>query len=718
MNTRTARHLSTSVFWLTVVLAGVLGVAIAASGARGGGGWGWSPVALGMGGTSLLGAFIVRRAGNAIGWLFQVIALSAGLTFLTESYIQAAYTTGVDGLPLIPAVAWVNDLVGMWMALPVPLLFALFPTGRVAGPRWRWATHLWWAGAACVTAWAAFRPGEIYGDPDPRIPSIPNPVGIPGTEALTTALVNGGVAMVVASGALGVASLVLRYRRARGEERHQLRWLVYVGVLAALLVLTGFLLDLLVAEDALGHTAGAIYWVAVTLTFLVGTPAAVAIAVLKYRLYDIDVVINKTVVFGVLAAFITAVYIGVVVGVGSLLGRAEPDLTLQMAATALVALAFQPVRERARRLANRLVYGGRAEPYEVLARFASRAAGTYASEDVLPRTARVIGEGTGAARAEVWLRVGEDLRLGAAWPEDEGRRLLSLPMVDGRLPELPGATRAVLVEHQGEFLGAVAVAKPAGEPLAPAEESLLDDLAKQAGQVLRNARLTEVLRARLEQIAARAEELRSSRRRIVAAHDAERRRLERNIHDGAQQHLVALAVKFRLARDVLARDPRRAAELLEELRAEIDQALATLRDLAGGIYPAVLEERGIAAALEDQARLADVPVRIEADGLARRPIETEAAVYFACLEALQNAVKHAAASEVRIQLAEAAGHLFFSVRDDGRGFDPATVPAGAGLRNMADRVEALGGRLEVRSPPGRGTTVEGEVPIRVVEAVP
>ncbi|HXF36247.1 MAG TPA: GAF domain-containing sensor histidine kinase [Actinomycetota bacterium] len=640
-----------------------------------------------------------RRPENAIGWLLGVTGFSLGMAAFSQQYSHYALIDR-SGLPLGDLAAW----VGTWIwptGIVILFVFALllFPTGHLPSRRWRPVAWLGGLSTALGTIPVAITAWPIRG---PILLEIGDDAPGAATAGFKLAfdLQVAAILLMFALGLVSAVSVVLRFRRSAGEERQQLKWFALGGSL----LVVGFILN-----SPLFHLGGDV----LPVLLIPLLPAAIGIAILKYRLYDIDVVISKAVLFGALAAFITVVYVGVVVGVGSVLGRTEPDLTLQVAATALVALAFQPVREGARRLANRLVYGERAEPYEVLARFASRAAGTYATEDVLPRTARVIGEGTGAARAEVWLRVGEELRLGAAWPEDGGGRPRALPMADGRLPEVPGATELVPVAQRGELLGAVAATKPPGEPLTPAEASLLDDLAKQAGLVLRNARLTEELRARLEQIAARAEELRASRQRIVAAHDAERRRLERNIHDGAQQHLVALAVKLRLARELLARDPGRAAALLGELRAEIDQALETLRDLAGGIYPAVLEERGIAAALEDQAGLADVPVEIEGDGLARWPIETEAAVYFSCLEALQNALKHAGARRVRIRLTEAAGHLRFSVADDGRGFDPATVPVGAGLRNMADRVEALGGHLEVRSVPGLGTTVEGAVPVEI-----
>ncbi len=229
------------------------------------------------------------------------------------------------------------------------------------------------------------------------------------------------------------------------------------------------------------------------------------------------------------------------------------------------------------------------------------------------------------------------------------------------------------------------------------QAKLCTDLAAQAGLVLRNVRLIEDLRA--------------SRQRLVAAQDEERRKIERNLHDGAQQQLVALAVKGRLVSGILDRDPEKARSLLEEIQTETTDALETLRDLAHGIYPPVLADQGLPAALQAQARKAPLPVEIDADGVGRYPPEVEAAVYFSCLEALQNVSKYANASQVSIRLNLEEAALMFDVRDDGAGFDPALTKMGSGLQGIADRLAALGGSVRIASAPGDGTTVTGRVPL-------
>jgi signal transduction histidine kinase len=419
-------------------------------------------------------------------------------------------------------------------------------------------------------------------------------------------------------------------------------------------------------------------------------------------------VISRTLVYGALAAFITAVYVGIVVGAGTLVGSGgKPNLVLSIVATAVVAVGFQPVRERLQKVANRLVYGKRATPYEVLSQFSERVAESYAADDVLPRMAHVLADGTGAEQAEVWLRSGPTLRPAAVWPNADGgapaESPRSMPLAGDTVPEIPEATRVVEVRHQGELLGALTVTKRQGESLTPVEEKLLDDLASQAGLVLKNVGLTAELLQRLE-------DLRASRQRLVAAQDEERRRLERNLHDGAQQNLVALKVKLGLAEAFAEKDPARAKQLVGELKSDADEALETLRDLARGIYPPLLADKGLAAALESQARKAAVPVEIQAESIGRYPQDIEAAVYFCVLEALQNVQKYAGAQSAEVKLNVSESGLTFEVTDDGQGFDGASVKRGAGLTNMTDRIDALGGQLELSSTPGRGTRVRGSLP--------
>jgi len=403
-------------------------------------------------------------------------------------------------------------------------------------------------------------------------------------------------------------------------------------------------------------------------------------------------VISKAVLYGSLAVFITAVYAGLVVGVGTLVGDRRSPLLAALAA-AVVAVAFQPVRQRAGRLADRVVYGRRATPYQVLSDFARRIGGTYAAEDVLPQMARTVAAVTGAEQVVVWLRVDNELRPEASSGGTQPAG--PLPVGGSGLPPLPDSDLSVPVLHKGELLGAIAIKMPKGELLRPAESQLVADMASQAELVLVNVGLIEDLRA--------------SRQRLVTAQDEARRRLERNIHDGAQQNLVALAIKLELADTSVDEDPAQAKQILAELKQDTAGALENLRDLARGIYPPLLADLGLAAALSAQASKSPLPVTIEADGIGRLGQDIEAAVYFCCLEALQNTAKHAHATAARIWLQAHNDSLRFAVTDDGTGYDAHRIAMGSGLRNMADRLAALGGRLQIQSAPAHGTTITGHL---------
>jgi signal transduction histidine kinase len=389
-----------------------------------------------------------------------------------------------------------------------------------------------------------------------------------------------------------------------------------------------------------------------------------------------------------------------------------------VAAAVAVALLFQPVRQRAQRVANRVVYGERASPYQVLADFAEDMAGQLDPGLALDRMAAVLAGATGAERVGVWIRVGSELRPQVTWPADgagpagpadgAGPAAVPLPAAFGNgvpgggLPDLGTVSRAVAVRHSGELLGALTVLKPRTEPVSAAEDRLLAQLASQAGLVLRNARLTAELQATID-------DLRASRRRLVQAQDAERQRIERNLHDGAQQQLIALRIQLGLL-DAVAGDPTGVREAAGQLRDGLAAALDYLRDLARGIYPPLLADQGLTAALEAQARRAALPVAVAVDGVGRYPRETEAAVYFCVLEALQNTAKYAGASTASVALAASGGQLEFTVTDDGAGFDVATARDGTGLQGMADRLAAVGGTVAIESAPGQGTTVSGCLP--------
>jgi signal transduction histidine kinase len=628
-------------------------------------------------GVPVLGVVIVnKRPRNAIGWIFIVAGAALALVTFGQVYALHALRADPGSLPAGRVLAWVSNV--LW---PIPLaalilLFLLFPTGHLPSPRWRPVLWLVMVILLVLSVGALIIATAGWSQPFAGINVAAGSVSTVAKTVIVIAVLAEIVALL-----LSVASLVVRFRRSTGEERLQLKWFVSAAAVAALAFSVGIFVDAPVVSVL----------VSISLAFLY---VAIGIAMLKHNLYDIDLIINKTITYGAIAAFITAIYVIVVVVIGAFIGVTEG---LSLLATAVVAVAFQPIRRRAQQFANRLVYGERATPYEVLSRFSEHVGETYSGEDILVRMARLLAEGTGATSAVVWLRVGDEVRPAATWPTN-GAIATGIPLVAGEPPVVEGATVSIPVRHQRELLGLLTVTKPPNEPLSPVEEKLVADLAGQTGLVLANSRLIEDLRA--------------SRQRLVAAQDAERRRLERNLHDGAQQQLVALAVRLRLARATASKDLAEADRMLEQLEGDVTGALENLRELARGVYPPLLADRGLVAAIEAQARRSPVPVHVEADGIGRYQQELETAVYFCTLEALQNAAKYAQANEVAVSLLEDQGELVLSIRDDGRGFDRAETPFGAGLQNMADRLAALGGTLSVRSRPGAGTTIEGRVPVR------
>jgi signal transduction histidine kinase len=649
---------------------------------------------------ALVGGLIAsRQPRNPIGWLLLSGATAAALQGLAGQY--TVHTLAVDrgSLPGVEWVAWLGSTVG-GLVYPgiVVLILLLFPNGRLPSARWRAVMWLDIALAIVNNGLGFLDPAPIA---SPGVPSVRNPLVLAHINGIEMGPIGyvvflGGLLVVLAA----AASLVIRLRRASGTEREQVRWVAYALGTTVLISIT-FTLAGLAVPTLQNNVVGNVIVVA---GFGLGLPAAIGVAMLRYHLYDIDIVISRTLVYGTLAVLITAVYVGIAVGIGTVVGSGgKPNLGLSILATAIVAVGFQPVRERVQRVANRLVYGKRATPYEVLSQFSERVAESYAGDEVLPRMARVLAEGTAADLAEIWLRSGGVLRRAAGFPL-EASVADPVQLDSAEAATIPNADRTVEVRQQGEVLGALTITKRRGESLTPIEIKLMDDLAHQAGLVLKNVGLTADLQARLE-------DLRASRQRLVAAQDGERRRLERNLHDGAQQHLVALKVKLGLVELLATRDPDKAKATIVELKHDADEALETLRDLARGIYPPLLADKGLAAALQSQAAKATLPVRVDADDIGRYPQETEAALYFCTLEALQNVQKYAAASDVLVRLRDAGEELLVEVSDDGRGFNPATVTRGAGLTNMEDRLDALGGRLEITSTPGAGTTLRAMVPI-------
>lgn len=554
----------------------------------------------------------------------------------------------------------------------------LFPDGSLPTPRWRWVG---WLAAVSIATVAI-----VYGAGFRPTRTVP---------AAQSQLLDFAFIGALAAVALSLSALAVRYRRMDRVARQQIKWVVWgAAVLGPMLIIA----------VSLGGTR---YENLTVVPLVVATGAFIAsygTAILKYRLYEIDVIVNRSVTYGVLAVAIGGLYVGIVVGLGVLF--TENATGVSIVATVMVAMAFQPLRQRVQRWANRLVYGERATPYEVLAGFSRRSA-ELSHEELMERIPKLIVDGTGAESAAVWIRSSHGFGVASAWPpEDQGRLLDGVEAFAD-----PDADYSLPVFHNGELLGGLSLAKVRSESISPTDEALLSDLAGAMGLALRNAALTSELR---QQVA----ELEASRERILAAADQARRDLERHLDSGPQQRLVALKVKLGPIRKVAERaGAEKTASVLAQLETEAGAAIQAVRDFAGGVYPPLLEAEGLAVAITQQARKAAFPVSVHGDGVGRYERDVEAAVYFAVLEALQNTAKYSNATSASVTLADGGEGLGFEVRDDGDGFDPAQVERGAGLDGMADRLDTVGGRVRITSRPGEGTVVSGSVPVNALVPV-
>jgi signal transduction histidine kinase len=650
------------------------------------------PFVLGFGAFAITGAMIAwNRPGHVLGLLFLVLGLPLANTLI------AAALGPLDGsslelrtLLVAVSVAWTTAILPL-----LPLSIVLFPDGRLPATRWRWVVWLT-AVASLLGGVAALSAGAWGGDVDGQmILSAPFSGALLGVAEALSPLYFLTVPILFVSSAVAA---VLRFRRGDAVTRQQMKWLA-LAALVLLMIVAG----VFATQGAVATPPGA-----PAIAFSIGValiPISVGISMLRHGLYDVDVVLNRTIVFAILAAFITALYAAIVVGIGSLIGDAT-NLALTLGATALVAVVFEPVRARVQHWANRAVYGRRATPYEILTTIVDDLATAASSDDQLEGLATLLADGTAADHATIWVEVGGALHAAAcAPPHDPGEHGVVSTAVDGPV-RIPGSIHSEPVQFDGALLGALSFERGREDPVNPHERALLAEMAGQASLLLGNARLRERLRARVE-------ELRSSRRRLVAAQDEARRRIERDLHDGAQQQLVALKVKLGLARTISSREDAGGpiTEVLEGLATAADEAVASLRALARGIYPPLLEAEGLERALVTQAQRASIEVDVRADGLRRYHREVEATVYFCVLEAVRDAITHADATRLEVLLVDREGQLRFEVVDDGRGVDPDEVERGSGLTNMGDRIDALGGDLVVAARVDGGVEVIGSIPV-------
>ncbi len=644
--------------------------------------------------TSLMGLWVgwllLRRLpGHGLGRVLFALGCAAGLHASAISLADARFVAAGIGdaaiLTLVPPEVPLDAMVPLWVTswLWVPaavafftLTLALFPDGRLPGPGWRWIVPTSMTGAALVgTAYA------IVAWPTAAAPMTLNEQPLDTTLTRSLVLVGGPLIVLAVAGTIG--TLVTRWRTASGEQRQQLRAVVIAGGAMALLMTVLWPWQVL--------------WVPVSLASMWLFLGTYAIAIARYRLHDLDIALNRAVVATVLAALVTLAYLAIVVGVGSLVGRGSERQLLPLLAAGVVAVLFEPARRRVRRLVDRLLYGRDGDAHAVLSDLAARLREAGTDEDLLSQVTELIALSSAASRAELVVNAhGEQLIAEFGEPATD-EPVLTTPVI-----------------HHGESLGELRLYARTVADLAPDAARLLDDMAATFGVLIANLHLRSALQRQVD-------ELRRSRQRLVKVHDEARRALERDLHDGAQARLVALRLRLGLAAEYVgeaqpgagpgwaACDVRRE---LDTLAQDVDAALHDLRCLSHGLHPPALEGAGLLEALRTAVRGLPVDVHVEGAPTARYEPAVESAVYYACLEAVQNAVKHGARNGVRVVLRNGDGRLAFEVSDDGPGWDPAAVSRGAGLVNLEDRIAALDGDVEVVAGSGQGTVVRGQIPLR------
>jgi signal transduction histidine kinase len=642
---------------------------------------GWPLVNAAALGSAVMGALIVtRHPRHPVGWLLTIVGVTTSVSMVGESYgLWVVDLAGPGPLWAGHLAGWVAAMLGGPFALSgLTVMFLLVPDGRLPSRRWRWVVAVTGTGLALTLAGLLSIPAAEMGGR-----AEPDDVG-----PLATALLTAGGLLVMATLLSAVVSMVVRLRRARGEARQQLRW---IGASAA--CVGAGLVILLVGQAVNG---GQQTWVT-SLPLFVSyclLPVAVAIAVLRHRLFDIDVIVNRAVVLTVGTLCVAAAYIAVVVGVGEVVGGRTAGFWPSLIATVVVAMAFQPLRRQVVRLADRLAYGSRAAPYDALSDFSRRIGHSPLPESLLPTVAEAAARAVSARSATARLEVLPNRALAAWWPTSGDGPAGGSPVAAS-----PAPVTIEVVDPAGR-LGSIEVELAPGHEVRPHERRLLDDIADQAALAFRNTRLEAELSRQVDALDARTAQLEASRRRLIEARDAERRRLaaaiERHVLPDLQRMDSALP---QLQADVTSTDVSGSVATLVD---DVSAALESLRDLTRGVFPTVLTRSGLGPALSSSHFTRAGAVRdLQVDEQARTrrfPARVEAAAYFCCTQALRPDLRAAGSVAVSLE----AGHLVVDLRVDA--LDPVD------RQSVLDRVEAVGGSLDVAPDAGR-VHVRARIPV-------
>ena len=646
---------------------------------------------------TVLGALVVsQRPKNPIGWLFLIVGLFEGLSSLASGYALFGSALWIrDPFPAADLANWFN--LWIWMPaifLPTTLVLLLFPDGKLPSRRWRPVVWMILLGMAMAMIGRALHPGPL----DSWGPEV-NPLVFNVPPGFLEGVLNLGTLLLVVAMIASIAALIGRFRRSYGVERQQIKWLVYAGMIMLLgFIVTGILwfsfpANSLIQELSIALTSATV--------LLIGVGTAIAVA--RHNLYDIDLIINRTLVYVTLTAVIILLYALLVGGVGAIL-QMQSNWFVALGATVVVAILFQPLRDRLQKGVNRLLYGRRDEPFEVLSDLGQRLEGTLSPDKVYPTLVETVAETLKLPYVAISVQNEKGLRLADSYGRPVNDRI-SFPLT-----------------YQGETIGQLEVApRRPGENLSEADMRLLRNIAGQAGTAVHAVQLTS--------------DLQRSRRELITAREEERRRLRRDLHDGLGPSLAALHLQSGVLRRLIRQDPQAAEDLANEFRGDIRATIDEIRRVVYELRPPALDELGLAAAVCSQAQRwngkpvnngpstagseaqnpeAVLRVVVETpEALPPLPAAVEVAAYRIIQEALANVAHHAQASQCMVYLAM-TGHdqalaLQVQVTDNGIGLNGRGQ--GLGLTSMRERAAELGGQCIVKSLPQGGTRVTAILPI-------
>lgn len=619
------------------------------------------------------------RPEHRIGWLFCAAGVGMGLTAWPGQYSRYAVVVQPGSLPAADVVTWLY----FWTWIPVVALVVvflplLFPDGCLPSQRWRPAMWVGIAATVLLSIDMAFSPGPF----DASLPEVSNPFPAESASQLLDVINAAGITLILTSMASGIAAQVVRFRQARGEERQQFKWFACAAAVLIAALITPALLDPTGFDDPeTGSTLLSGILLSVAFPLL---PAAMGIAILRYRLYDIDLIINRTLVYGALTGCVVGLYV-FVVGYLGVIFRAGDNLLISLVATGLVAVLFAPLREWLQRGVNRLMYGERDEPYRVISRLGDRLEAALAPDAVLPSIVATVREALRLPYAAIALPRDGAFEIAAASGQPTADVL--------RLP----------LSYQGETVGQFLLGSRApGEGFSSADRRLLDDLAHHAGVAVHGVRVMA--------------DLQRSRERLVLAREEERRRIRRDLHDELAPTLAALGLTAATVGELIPSDPARAAVVNTRLQTAIRATVGGVRRLVYDLRPPTLDELGLVGAIRERADqyssgASDLAVTVEvSDPLPPLPAAVEVAAYRIVQEALTNVVRHARARTCVIRLASSADELQVEVVDDGVGL-PESPRAGVGLGSMQERAAELGGSCTVQQSVPTGTRVSFRLPL-------